>query len=74
LDLVLSDVIIRGLSGLDTVREVQKHAPKVKRLFMSGYTDHAIPRDAVLEAGTNFIPKPFAPKTLARKLREILDA
>jgi PAS domain S-box-containing protein len=74
LDLVLSDVIIPGLSGPDTVREVQKHAPRVKPLFMSGYTDHAILRDGVLQAGMNFIQKPFAPKTLARKLREILDA
>jgi len=74
LDLVLSDVIIPGLSGPDTVREIRKHAPKVKPLFMSGYTDHAILRDGVLQAGTNFIQKPFAPKTLAIKLREILDA
>jgi two-component system cell cycle sensor histidine kinase/response regulator CckA len=73
LDLVLSDVIIPGLSGPDTVREVQKHAPHVKALFMSGYTDHAILRDGLLQAGTNFIQKPFAPETLARKLREILE-
>ena len=73
-DLVLSDVIMPGLSGPDTVREIQKHAPKAKPLFMSGYTDHAILRDGMLQAGTNFIQKPFAPRILARKLREILDA
>jgi two-component system, cell cycle sensor histidine kinase and response regulator CckA len=72
--LVLSDVVIPGLSGPDAVNEVRKLWPEAKVLFMSGYTDHAIFRDGGLRAGMSFIQKPFAPKALARKIRTILDA
>jgi two-component system, cell cycle sensor histidine kinase and response regulator CckA len=74
LDLILSDVIIPGLSGPDTVKEIQKNSTKAKALFMSGYTDHAILRDGVLQPGMSFIQKPFAPDALARRIREVLDA
>jgi len=40
---------------------------------MSGYTANAIARHGILEAGVNFIQKPFSPKNLAAKVREILD-
>jgi len=43
-------------------------------LFMSGYTDNAIVRHGVLEAGTAFLSKPFTPDALAAKVREVLDA
>ena len=41
---------------------------------MSGYTDDAIVQHGVLEAGTAFLQKPFTPRTLASKVREVLDA
>ena len=47
--------------------------PKVKILFMSGYSDHAALRQGVLKAGVGFIQKPFAPQTLLRKMREGLE-
>jgi two-component system, cell cycle sensor histidine kinase and response regulator CckA len=43
-------------------------------LFMSGYTDDAIVRHGILEAGVPFLQKPFVPEALARRVREALDS
>lgn len=45
-----------------------------RALFMSGYTDHAVLRSEAMQAGMNFIQKPFTPDALAKKVREVLDA
>jgi DNA-binding response OmpR family regulator len=42
-------------------------------IFMSGYTDNVILHHGVLEAGDAFLQKPFNPKALARKVRDVLD-
>ena len=47
--------------------------PDLKILFTSGYTDDAIAHHGVLEAGVEFLPKPYTPATLARKVRQLLD-
>lgn len=47
--------------------------PDLKILFTSGYTDDAIAQHGVLEAGVEFLAKPYAPATLALKVREMLD-
>ncbi|MFL5310763.1 MAG: hypothetical protein ACJ79H_09965 [Myxococcales bacterium] len=47
--------------------------PSVRMLFMSGYTDDAIVRHGILEAGVAFLQKPFVPEVLARRVREALD-
>jgi len=46
--------------------------PETKVIYMSGYTDDAIVRHGILEGGTPFLQKPFAPKALLLKMREVL--
>jgi two-component system cell cycle sensor histidine kinase/response regulator CckA len=73
IDLVLTDVIMPGLSGREVVDRLLKVRPELRVLFMSGYTDDAIVHQGVLDEAANFIQKPFAPDSLARKVREVLN-
>ena len=74
IDLLLTDVVMPGMSGNDMSRVLQKKQPDMPVLYMSGYTDDAIVQHGVLEAGINFLQKPFTPAALASKVREVLDA
>ena len=74
IDLVLSDMVMPGMSGPETVEHIQQHRPTAKVLFMSGYSDHAVFRDRSAQAQVNFIQKPFMPQDLALKLRQVLDS
>jgi CheY-like chemotaxis protein len=74
IDLLLTDVIMPGMSGNDMSKILLAKQPDMPVLFMSGYTDDAIVQHGVLEAGINFLQKPFTPGALALKVREVLDA
>jgi two-component system cell cycle sensor histidine kinase/response regulator CckA len=71
--LVLTDVVMPGMSGRELAEKLQTDWPEMKVLYMSGYMDNAIARHGILEPGTKFIHKPFTPESLARKLREVLE-
>ena len=71
--LLLTDVVMPGMSGPDLARSVQIAQPDIKVLFMSGYTDDAMGDHGVLDAGTRFIQKPFTADALFRKIREAID-
>ncbi len=73
IDLLLTDVVMPGMSGRKVADRLSQSCPEIKVLFMSGYTDDAIVHHGVLDADTPFIQKPFAPDVLARKVREVLD-
>jgi signal transduction histidine kinase/ActR/RegA family two-component response regulator len=73
IDLLLTDVVMREVSGPDLARTVQRVRPETKVLFMSGYTDSAIVHQGVLNPGIAFLPKPFTPSTLAGRVRQVLD-
>ncbi len=72
--LVLTDVVMPGLNGPDLVRRLIAEHPGIKVLYTSGYADHAVARNGLLEPGVNLISKPMSPASLARKVREVLDA
>ncbi len=73
IDLIVSDVMMPGMSGPELIRELTGIAPRAEALLMSG---HAAPE--FLEEGSDlrlaFLAKPYTPERLARKVREVLDA
>ena len=73
IDLALVDVVMPELSGPDLVRRIAPLCPKMRVLYMSGYTDEAIVHHGIPESGASFLPKPFLPDALAQRVREVLD-
>ena len=76
IDLMITDVVMPHLGGREAVERIRATRPKLRVLFVSGYTDDAIVRyRRVLEAEMPFLHKPFTPPMLAaKKVREVLDA
>ena len=70
--LVVTDVIMPLMGGKVMAEWLKTTYPDLKILFTSGYTDDAIAHHGVLN-GVEFLPKPYTPATLARKVREMLD-
>jgi two-component system, cell cycle sensor histidine kinase and response regulator CckA len=73
IDLLLTDVVMPNMNGRQLAEQVSKLRPKVKVVFMSGYTDDAIVHHGVLNAGMAFIQKPLTVDLLLAKVREVLD-
>jgi two-component system, cell cycle sensor histidine kinase and response regulator CckA len=71
--LVVTDVIMPLMSGKVMAEWLKATYPDVKILFTSGYTDDAITHHGVLDAGVEFLPKPYTLATLAHKVRKLLD-
>ncbi len=72
--LFLTDVILPEMNGRELGNALISFYPELKVLFMSGYTGDIIARQGVLVEGVNFIQKPFSKKTLAAKVRDVLDS
>jgi len=72
--LVISDVIMPRMGGKVMAEWLKISYPGLKVLFTSGYTEDAIAQGGVLEKGIEFLAKPYTAETLARKVREFLDA
>ena len=70
--LVLTDVVMPHMNGRELVTRLRKLRPEIKVLYMSGYADNAILQHGVLDAGTDFIEKPFTPEELAGRIRAVL--
>lgn len=72
IDLLLTDMVMPGLSGAEVAERVRAIAPGVAVLFMSGYAGDTIMRAARLPPRAQYIEKPFAPGELARRVRDVL--
>lgn len=74
IDLLLTDVVMPGMNGKALYKEAVGLRPGLKVVYMSGYTENVIASRGVLERGIHFIQKPFTPKDLLAKVREVLQA
>jgi two-component system cell cycle sensor histidine kinase/response regulator CckA len=72
--LIITDIVMPRMGGRELVERVVAGRPLVRALFLSGYTDEAVMRHGVLEAGAAFLQKPFTARRLMTKIRQILDA
>ena len=73
--LLLTDVIMPKMSGRELAERLAASSPAMRILFfMSGYSDEAVYRHGEISPNAAFIEKPFTDRTLARKVREVLDA
>lgn len=70
--LLLSDIVMPGMSGPAVAQLLRTIRPDMKVLYMSGYTDDAIVRRGVLARDTAFLQKPFAPGRLVQKVLEVI--
>jgi PAS domain S-box-containing protein len=72
--MLLTDVVMPKMNGQDVADKLKNSHPESSILFMSGYTNDIIATEGILEKDTNFLGKPFPPRTLALKVREVLDS
>jgi CheY-like chemotaxis protein len=71
--LLLTDVVMPQMSGPEVAEKLHSIRPEIKVLYMSGYPDHPVFEHGGVSRGTSFLPKPFTPNVLAKKVREVLD-
>jgi two-component system, cell cycle sensor histidine kinase and response regulator CckA len=73
IDLVVTDMVMPQISGWEVADAVSALRPKAKIIYMSGYIEHVVVEERVLDTGVAFLGKPFTPEALGRKVREVLD-
>jgi two-component system, cell cycle sensor histidine kinase and response regulator CckA len=72
-DLIVTDVVMPGMSGRELIARLDDRDVHVRVLYMSGYTDDEIVRRGVLDTGIDFLHKPFTREQLLTKIRAVLD-
>jgi CheY-like chemotaxis protein len=73
IDLLLTDVVMPGMNGSELADQLVSLYPWVKTLYMSGYTEFAVPLSEIVQQDRALLQKPFTRQTLARKVREVLE-
>jgi PAS domain S-box-containing protein len=73
ISLVILDVIMPKMNGREVYDAIRSIAPDMQILFCSGYAKEVVVSQGGLEEGMNYLPKPFTPKELLMKIREVLD-
>jgi DNA-binding response OmpR family regulator len=74
IQLLVTDVILPRMKGPQLAEQVKQISPRIRVLYVSGYTSNAIAHYGVLDAGLWFLGKPFSVSELVAKVREVLDA
>ena len=73
IDLLLTDVVMPGMSGRELVKTFQERHGNVRTLYMSGYADDMVARKGMLEEGVGLLPKPFSASQLLERVRDVLE-
>ncbi|MBI3832516.1 MAG: PAS domain S-box protein [Planctomycetes bacterium] len=73
IDLVVTDVVMPNLGGPEMAAQLKPQFPRMKVLYMSGYTDDAVVRHGLLQDTLALLQKPYTPISLAQKVRQVLD-
>ncbi|HVZ72311.1 MAG TPA: ATP-binding protein [Polyangia bacterium] len=72
--LLVTDVVMPHIGGRELARRLAGERPRMRVLYMSGYTDDAIVHHGIVDPGIAFLPKPITPDTLLNRVRETIDA
>ena len=72
--LLLTDVVMPGMTGPELADRIKPFRPAIEVVFMSGYSERALLDRRVMESAGAYLAKPFSPKSLAVKVREVLDS
>lgn len=73
MDLLVTDVVMTGMSGKELADRMQGTCSALRVIYTSGYAEDTIVHHGVVDAGVNFLAKPYLPEQLARRAREVLD-
>ena len=74
IDLLLTDVVLPGISGSELYQRLSRVNPRLRVIYMSGYTDDTVFRTGRLQHGAAFVQKPFTADVLSKRIREVLDS
>jgi two-component system, cell cycle sensor histidine kinase and response regulator CckA len=73
IDLLLADVVMPHMGGREVAEKLRTRFPKMKVLYVSGYTDDAVLRNGLVQGEVPFLQKPATPIQMATKVRSVLD-
>ena len=71
--LLVTDMVMPGMRGRELAEKLSSSRPRMKILYISGYTDGSIVENGELAQGSSFLEKPYSSDALARKVRQVLD-
>ena len=74
IDLLLCDVVLPGMNGRELAALIRAQQPQMRVLFMSGFTDRGVVSSGLIDAGAEFVQKPFTAAALSAKVAEMFQA